>query len=77
MNDKVYHIEDQVPQTTYAPLCERLVRMEEKPNTFNEQLVETNINNVCDRKGDEQVLIDKFLAFDNEASSMKKWFNIQ
>jgi hypothetical protein len=30
VNEKVYHIEDQPPLTTNAPLCERLVDMDEE-----------------------------------------------
>ena len=30
VNEKMYHIEDQIPLTTNAPLCERLLPMEEE-----------------------------------------------
>lgn len=33
VNEKVYHIEDQAPLTTNAPLCERLLPMEEEDNS--------------------------------------------
>lgn len=33
VNEKVYHIEDQPPLTTNAPLCERLVPMDEEDCT--------------------------------------------
>ena len=36
---------------------------------------ETNMINICDRKGEEGLLIDRFLAFDIEAKSMRNWFN--
>lgn len=33
INEKVYHIEDQPPFTTSAPLCERLQHMDEEDNS--------------------------------------------
>lgn len=33
VNEKIYHIEDQPPLTTNAPLCERLLPMEEEENS--------------------------------------------
>ena len=33
VNEKIYHIEDQPPLTTNAPLCERLLPMDEEDNS--------------------------------------------
>lgn len=33
INEKIYHIEDLPPLTTNAPLCERMVKMDEEHNS--------------------------------------------
>jgi len=62
LNDKIYHIEDGPPQTSSAPLCERLIRMGEKQKGDPTELI--NNHNICDKKGDEGLIVDKCLAFD-------------
>jgi hypothetical protein len=53
---KVYHIDDVKPPTDQAPLCERLVAMDEEPNL-------------------EATLIDRWMSFDQGATSLENWLS--
>jgi len=53
---KVYHIDDVKPPTDQAPLCERLVPMDEEANL-------------------EATLIDRWMSFDQGATSLEHWLS--